>query len=226
MGMPEEITPSRIKDNYSWGEFGSADKNHVILSPTATSTVQNAQSGINQYVNELINPSYNNESFLARQAILDANNRQYANQLGAQAVARGARGSATQSILNSVMANRNTDMRNAMANEDSRIRNVLASLSGIENNYFNQADTMANNILNRVRHNSSIESHVNEANTEAYNQWRNNMINTAMKIVGTAVGGGAGYLLADQLGGQVTNNTFGGAVDSTGMYGAYNPYDY
>jgi hypothetical protein len=225
MGQPVDISPARIKDNYSWGEFGGADRDRVNLSPMATSTVQNTQAGINQYVNELISPSYNNESFMARQAILDANNRQFANRLGAQAVARGARGSATQSILNSVMANRNMDMRNAMTNEDARLRNVLSSLSGIEGNYFNQANTMANNILDRVKHNSNIESQVNAANTEAYNQWRNNMINTGMKIAGTMIGGGAGYMLADQLGNQVTNNTFAGGVDNTGMYGQYNPYD-
>lgn len=225
MGQPVDILPARIKDNYSWGEFGGADKDRVNLSPMATSTVQNTQAGINQYVNELINPSYNNESFMARQAILDANNRQFANRLGAQAVARGARGSATQSILNSVMANRNMDMRNAMTNEDARLRNVLASLSGVEGNYFNQANTMANNILDRVKHNSNIESQVNAANTEAYNQWRNNMINTGVKIAATMMGGGAGYMLADQLGNQGVTNTFAGGVDNTGMYGQYNPYD-
>lgn len=225
MGQPVDILPARIKDNYSWGEFGGADKDRVNLSPMATSTVQNTQAGINQYVNELISPSYNNESFMARQAILDANNRQFANRLGAQAVARGARGSATQSILNSVMANRNMDMRNAMTNEDARLRNVLSSLSGIEGNYFNQANTMANNILDRVKHNSNIESQVNAANTEAYNQWRNNMINTGVKIAATMMGGGAGYMLADQLGNQGVTNTFAGGVDNTGMYGQYNPYD-
>jgi hypothetical protein len=225
MGQPVDISPARIKDNYSWGEFGGADRDRVNLSPMATSTVQNTQAGINQYVNELISPSYNNESFMARQAILDANNRQFANRLGAQAVARGARGSATQSILNSVMANRNMDMRNAMTNEDARLRNVLSSLSGIEGNYFNQANTMANNILDRVKHNSNIESQVNAANTEAYNQWRNNMINTGVKIAATMMGGGAGYMLADQLGNQGVTNTFAGGVDNTGMYGQYNPYD-
>jgi hypothetical protein len=225
MGQPVDILPARIKDNYSWGEFGGADRDRVNLSPMATSTVQNTQAGINQYVNELISPSYNNESFMARQAILDANNRQFANRLGAQAVARGARGSATQSILNSVMANRNMDMRNAMTNEDARLRNVLSSLSGIEGNYFNQANTMANNILDRVKHNSNIESQVNAANTEAYNQWRNNMINTGVKIAATMMGGGAGYMLADQLGNQGVTNTFAGGVDNTGMYGQYNPYD-
>jgi hypothetical protein len=225
MGQPVDILPAGIKDNYSWGEFGGADRDRVNLSPMATSTVQNTQAGINQYVNELISPSYNNESFMARQAILDANNRQFANRLGAQAVARGARGSATQSILNSVMANRNMDMRNAMTNEDARLRNVLSSLSGIEGNYFNQANTMANNILDRVKHNSNIESQVNAANTEAYNQWRNNMINTGVKIAATMMGGGAGYMLADQLGNQGVTNTFAGGVDNTGMYGQYNPYD-
>jgi hypothetical protein len=225
MGQPKEVQTTNIGGNYNWGEFGSATPNEVIMSPTIRDNIRTAQSGIGQYLNELINPSYNNESFMARQAILDAKNRQYANQLGAQALARGARGSATQSILNSVMANRNMDMRNAMANEDSRVRNVLSSLSGIEGNYFNQANTMANNILDRAKTDAGVQNAANAANTEAYNQWRNNMINTGVKIAATMIGGGAGYMLADQLGNQGVTNTFAGGVDNTGMYGQYNPYD-
>ena len=38
-----------------------------------------------------------------------------------------ARGSATQNILNSIMANRNNDMRSAMTNEDSRIPQYLGT---------------------------------------------------------------------------------------------------
>lgn len=225
MGQPKALKPKTIQSSYDWGDFGSATESGVNLSPTARANTLTAQSGINQYLNELINPSYNSESFRARQELLDANNRQYANQLGAQALARGARGSATQNILNSVMANRSNQMRGAMTNEDSRVRNILSALSGVEGNYFNQANTMANNILDRSKTNVGILNAANAANTEAYNQWRNNMINTGMKIAGTMIGGGAGYMLADQLGNQVTNNTFAGGVDNTGMYGQYNPYD-
>jgi hypothetical protein len=225
MGQPKEVQAAKIDSAYNWGEFGSANENGVNLSPSARANVSAAQSGIGQYLNELINPSYNSESFRARQELIDANNRQYANQLGAQAIARGARGSATQSILNSVMANRSNQMRGAMTNEDSRVRNILSALSGIEGNYFGQANTMAGNVLDRVKTNAGVQNAVNAANTEAYNQWRNNMINTGMKIAGTMIGGGAGYMLADQLGNQGVTNTFAGGVDNTGMYGQYNPYD-
>lgn len=225
MGQPKEVQAAKIGENYNWGEFGSANSNGVNLSPTATSNVQAAQGGIGQYLNELINPSYNNESFRARQELIDANNRQFANQLGAQAIARGARGSATQNILNSIMANRSNQMRNAMTNEDARLRNVLSSLSGIEGNYFNQANTMANNILDRVKTNAGVQNAVNAANTGAYNQWRNNLINTGVRIGTTILGGGLGYLANSQLGDQGVTNTFAGGVDNTGMYGQYNPYD-
>lgn len=190
MGQPTEA--SKINGSYNWGEFGSANQYGVNLSNVANDSIRSAQGGINQYVKELINPSYNNESFRARQELLDASNRQYANQLGANAIARGARGSTTQNILNSIMANRNNDMRNAMLSEDARIANVLSALSGVEGNYFNQANTMGNNILQRLLENQNIEV----ANTNAYNQWRNNLISGAASIVGAVFGGPAGAALA------------------------------
>jgi len=187
MGKPKNVEAAKIGENYNWGEFGSADANGVNLSPMATSTIQDTQSGLNQYVNELINPSYNNESFRARQELLDASNRQYANQLGAQAIERGARGSATQNILNGIAANRNMNMRQAMTEEDARVQNIINSLMGVENNYFGQANTMANNILSRVNANADRQQAVNVANTQARNQWANNLMNAA-------AGGGAALL--------------------------------
>ena len=228
MGQPSDITPATVNTNYSWGEFGSADRNRVNLSPMASSTVRDTQGGINQYVNELINPSYDNESFRARQAILDANNRQFANQLGAQAIARGARGSATQNILNSIMANRNTDMRGAMTSEDQRVQNILSALSGIEGNYFNQGNTMAGNILDRARINVATENAANTANTNAYNAWRNNLISGVASVAGGVMGGPMGAALAGSLAksalgnGQVTDVN-GNYLGQTGGYGTYDP---
>ena len=190
MGRPKSIKPAQVGTDYNWGEFGSANAGGVNLSPMATSNIQTTQSGIGQYLNELINPSYDNESFRARQELLDASNRQYANQLGAQAMARGARGSATQNILNSIAANRNMDMRQAMTQEDARVQNILSALSGIEGNYFNQANTMGNNILQRVLANQQTQQQANIANTNAYNQWRNNLISGAASVGGLALGAG------------------------------------
>lgn len=192
MGKPKNISAAKVGENYNWGEFGGANANGVSLSPMASASVQDAQRGINQYLNELINPSYSNESFRARQELLDTSNRQYANQLGAEAIARGARGSATQSILNSIMANRNNDMRNAMTQEDARVQNILSALSGVEGNYFNQANAMGNNILQRVLGNQQAQNQVNIANTNAYNQWKNNLISGGASILGAGIGGLAG----------------------------------
>lgn len=196
MGKPKKISAAQVGTDYNWGEFGSANASGVNLSPMATSNVQTTQSGIGQYLNELINPSYDNESFRARQELLDASNRQYANQLGAQAMARGARGSATQSILNSIAANRNMDMRQAMTQEDARVQNILSALSGIEGNYFNQANTMGNNILQRALANQSAQQQANIANTNAYNQWRNNLISGGASILGSLGGVGLASALA------------------------------
>lgn len=207
MGRPKSVKAATVGENYNWGDFGGANASGVNLSPMASQNVQDAQAGVNQYLNELLNPSYNNASFQARQNILDANNRQFANEMGAAAIARGARGSATQNILNSVMANRNNDMRNAMTLEDQRVQNILSSALGTENAYFNQANTMANNILSRVQGNQQVQQRVNEINAQNYNNWRNNLISA-----GTALGGAAlGSYLAP---GSFASN-FGGALLGT-----------
>lgn len=189
MGKPKKVQAAQVGTDYNWGEFGAANTSGVNLSPAATSNINTAQSGIGQYLNELINPSYNSESFRARQELLDASNRQYANQLGAEAMARGARGSAAQNILNSIAANRNMDMRQAMAQEDSRVQNILSALSGIEGNYFNQGNVMANNILQRATANQQAQQQANIANTNAYNEWRNNLLSGAAGLAGGGLGG-------------------------------------
>lgn len=196
MGKPKSITPAQVNTDYNWGEFGSANQSGVNLSPMASQNIQTTQSGIGQYLNELINPSYSNESFKARQALIDASNQQYANQLGAQAMARGARGSVTQNILNSIAANRNTNLQQAMTQEDARVQNILSALSGIEGNYFNQANTMSNNILQRALANQQAQQQANIANTNAYNQWRNNLISGAASIAGAGLGGLGGMATA------------------------------
>lgn len=184
MGKPKKVSAAQVGTNYDWGEFGSAGASGVNLSPAATQNIQTTQSGIGQYLNELINPSYSNESFRARQDLLDASNRQFANQMAADAISRGARGSATQNILNSIAANRANDMRTAMTQEDARVQNILSSLAGIEGNYFNQANTMGSNILQRALANQQTQQQANIANTNAYNQWKNNLL-------GAAAGGAA-----------------------------------
>lgn len=200
MGKPKKVQAAQVGTDYNWGEFGSANASGVNLSPMATSNIQTTQSGIGQYLNELINPSYDNESFRARQELLDASNRQYANQLAAQAMARGARGSATQNILNSIAANRNTDLRQAMTQEDARVQNILSALSGIEGNYFNQANTMGNNILQRVLANQNAQQQANIANTNAYNSWKNNLISGAASVGGLALGAGLAGAFPETMG--------------------------
>jgi hypothetical protein len=190
MGKPKKLEAAQVGTDYNWGEFGSANAGGVNFSPTVSSNLQTTQGGIGQYLNELITPSYDNESFRARQAILDANNRQFANELGAQAMERGARGSATQNILNSIMANRNANMRQAMTQEDTRVQNILNQLAGIEGNYFNMGNTMSNNILQRVLANQNMQQQANVANTNAYNQWKNNLISGAASVGGLALGAG------------------------------------
>lgn len=189
MGKPKKVKAATVASDYDWGDFGSANENGVNLSPTASANVQAAQGGVNQYLQELLNPSYDNASFKARQDLIDTNMRQSANEMGAAAIARGARGSATQNILNSLMANRNNELRNAMIAEDARVSNILNSAMGVENNYFNQSNTMANNILQRVMGNQSAQNQVNVANAQAENQWRNNLIGAGAGLAG-ALGGG------------------------------------
>lgn len=226
MGKPKSIKPAQVGTDYNWGEFGGANASGVNLSPTATQTIADTQGGINQYVNELINPSYSNESFRARQEILDASNRQYANELGAQAMERGARGSATQNILNSIMANRNTDMRQAMTQEDARVQNILNALQGVESGYFGQTNTMANNILQRASQNQENQQRVNELNTQAYNQWRNNLISGVAAIGGSALGAVLGGPMGASIGGSMfgggnVTDVNGNVLGKVGGYGTF-----
>lgn len=227
MGKPKSISPAQVSTDYNWGEFGSANASGVNFSPTMTSNIQTAQQGIGQYLNELINPSYDNESFKARQALIDASNQQYANQLGAQAMARGARGSATQNILNSIAANRNIDMQQAMVNEDARVQNILNALSGVEGNYFNMGNTMANNILSRATANQKAQQQANIANAQAYNQWKNNLISGAASLVGTiggaALGGPLGAGLGSKLTSSLVKDINGNVLGTVGGYGTYQP---
>ena len=209
MGKPKAAQAAKISTDYNWGDFGSANASGVNLSPMASQTIGSTQSGLNQYVNELINPSYDSESFRARQELLDASNRQYANQLGAAAMERGARGSATQALLNSIAANRNNQMRQAMTEEDARVQNIINSLMGVESNYFNQGNTMAQNILNRVSQNAGYQQQANLMNTQARNQWANNLMNAGAGLVGAGLGGlgsmatqGSGSLFGYKLWGE------------------------
>lgn len=226
MGKPKKVQAAQVGTDYNWGEFGSADKSGVNFNPTMSSNIQSAQSGIGQYLNELINPSYDNESFRARQELLDASNNQYARQLGAQAMERGARGSATQNILNSIAANRNNDLRNAMTQEDARVRNILSSLSGIEGNYFNMGNTMANNILQRATANQQAQQQANIANTNAYNQWKNNLISGAAALGGSALGAVLGGPIGASIGGSLfgggnVTDVNGNVLGQVGGYGTF-----
>lgn len=188
MGTPKKVKPVNLDTNYNWGSFGSADKSGVNLNETTRATVGDIQSGIGQYLDQLISPSYDSEVFNARQALLDQANNVSARMLGANAIERGARGSATQSILNNVMANRQNQLYNAMGDEDARVRNVLSALSGLESNYFNQANTMANNILQRQLTNAERQSLANATNTGNYNAWKNNVLSGGAQLGGTALG--------------------------------------
>lgn len=223
MGKPTDVKPAKVNENYGWGEFGSAGIGGVNLSNQASSNVATSQRGIGQYLEELINPSYDNESFRARQQLLDQNNAQFARELGAQAIARGARGSATQNILNSIMANRNNNMRQAMTQEDQRVQNILSALSGIEGNYWQQSNAMADNILRRSAANQGTQQAANVANTENYNAWKNNLLSTgigaALTLIGSPLAGAAFSAL-------MNNNDIidadGNVIGQKGGYGVYN----
>ena len=222
MGKPKEVKAAKVSENYNWGDFGSANASGVNLSPMASQSVQTAQSGINQYLNELINPSYGSESFKARQDLIDTNMRQAANQYAANAISRGARGSATNAILNSLAANRNTQLRQAMTEEDARLRNILSSLQGVEGNYFNMGNTMAQNILDRVKANQANQQRVNEINTANRNEWEQNLWKAGAGITSSLLGAGLGSgVLAGLFGNNLVTDVNGNVLGQVGGYGTY-----
>lgn len=225
MGQPSKVEAAKVNENYNWGEFGSANDYGVKLSPTASENIRTTQRGIAQYLDELINPSYDNASFKARQDLLDQSNDLYARQLGANAIARGARGSATQNILNNIMANRNNDLRSAMTQEDARVQNILSALSGIEGNYFNQTNTMASNILDRVKTNAAAQNAVNATNASNYDTWKNNLLSGGASIVASALGGPIGAALTGSLTNRMTT-PYGDAIDPGQVMSANNMIQY
>lgn len=188
MGSPKHVEPVNLDTNYNWGSFGSADKYGINVNPITNATVNNIQSGIGQYLDQLIRPTYDNEVFNARQGLLDQANNMSARMLESNAIERAARGSATQAILNNVMANRANQLYGAMNDEDTRVRNVLSAMSGLEGNYFNQANTMANNILQRQLTNAERQSLANATNASNYNAWKNNALSGAAQVGGIALG--------------------------------------
>lgn len=194
MGKPQEAKAAKVSENYNWGNFGSADASGTTLSDASSQILDTARQGTQSYLQELLNPSYSSESFKARQALIDQQNQQYANELAANAIERGARGSTTQNILASIAANRENQMREAMTTEDQRISNILSQLGTYEDRYFNQANTMANNILQRVSANQQAQNQVNIANAQAQNQYRNNLISGAAALGGAALGAATGGL--------------------------------
>jgi hypothetical protein len=204
MGKPKEVKPSLINTDYNWGDFGSANSGGVNLSPMASASIKAAQSGINQNVNQLINPTYSSDPFNARMALVDAANNQQLTNLRADAMERQARGSATQAILDRVMGNRANNLQSAMSEEDARIIKALSSMVGAENNYFNEANTLANNILLRQRGNQTIQNAINKQNAANYNAWRDNMFSGTGGAIGAAIGayfgGGAGAAAGAGLG--------------------------
>lgn len=204
MGKPKKIDASLINTDYNWGDFGSSNANRINLSPTASNSVYSAQSGINKYINEVINPTYSSEPFNARQALIDLASNQSIKNMMSDAAERNARGSATQAIFNRVMGNRANNLQSAMSAEDARIINALSSTAGIENNYFNQANTLANNILLRQRGNQTIQNAINKQNTANYNAWRDNLWQGTGGTIGAAIGayfgGGAGAGIGAQAG--------------------------
>ena len=222
MGKPKKVKAAKVATDYDWGDFGSANASGVNLSPMASESVRDAQSGINQYLNELINPSYGSESFKARQDLIDTNMRQAANQYAANAISRGARGSATNAILNSLAANRNTQLRQAMTEEDARLRNVLNSLQGVEGNYFNMGNTMAQNILNRVKANQANQQRVNEINAANRNEWEQNLWKAGAGITSSLLGAGLGSgALAGLFGNNLVTDVNGNVLGQVGGYGTY-----
>lgn len=220
MGKPKSVKPVNLDTNYNWGSFGAADKSGINLNPVSTATVSSVQSGIGQYLNELLDPSYDSEVFKARQSLLDAASNQYAKNLSANAMTRNARGSGTNAALIAAMTNRNSRLYDAMSEEDTRIRNILNSLSGIESNYFNQANTMANNILQRQLTNAERANLANATNVGNYNAWKNNLLSGGAQLGGTILGAYLNRNTSDS-----PKITYQGAVTDDGMYGAYSPYD-
>lgn len=145
--------------------------------------VETSQGGINQYLQQLINPSYSSEPFKARTEQRNRlANRSFESNVMSPLASRGlTRGSNVNAMANSfadTLANLEAD---AMANEDARVQSVLSSLLNTYQLPYNMMSGLQNRAMGLVGQQAQLDAQ-NRAS-------RNSLLGGAIGGLGSLVGG-------------------------------------
>ena len=148
--------------------------------------VSTSEQGINQYLNQLINPTYDSETFKAQtQQRNKLANQSFENNVMSPMASRGlTRGSNVNAMGNTFASNLADLETQAMATEDSRVQNILNQLLGTYQTPYNIMQGLQSTASGLVGQ---------QANANAQNQQSRNA------LIG-GLTGGIGNLIGNLLG--------------------------
>lgn len=170
------------------GLYGSAStgKGGTTFNPSdfQTNLVNQTQNGINQYLGQMINPTYDSSVFQAQTAQRNRlANQSFENNLINPLASRGlTRGSSVNQMSNQ-FANKLADMEtDALATEDKRVANILSGLMNTYQMPYNMMTGMTNQ-TNQAYQNAVQQAAQENASKQAmYGQ---------LAKAGAAIGGAA-----------------------------------
>lgn len=210
---------------FTTGLYGSAttNKNGTRYNPSAfeKQLIGLTNSYIPQYLNQLVNPSYDSEIFKAQTAHRNRlANQSFENNLINPLASRGLTRGSSINQMSGQFANKLADLEvDAMANEDTRVANILNNLF----NYYQVPYNMMMGISNysNNQYQQAYQNALKEAQlqNEAMNNWANvlsgvggsqstnkgvsNQKSSSASQWGNLLGTGAGYYFGGPAGAQV-----------------------
>ena len=171
---------------YGSGTAGGSN----TFNPTSfqNNLVKTSEGGINDYLQQLINPTYDSEVFKAQTTQRNnLANKSFENNLINPLASRGlTRGSNVNAMGNS-FANTLADLEtNAMATEDSRVQNILSSLLSTYQMPYNMMTGLQNSALGLVGQQQSANQNAQNSQSALLNA----LIGGGSSLVGNMISGG------------------------------------
>lgn len=210
---------------FTTGLYGSAttNKNGTRYNPSAfeKQLIGLTNSYIPQYLNQLVNPSYDSEIFKAQTAQRNRlANQSFENNLINPLASRGLTRGSSINQMSGQFANKLADLEvDAMANEDTRVANILNNLfnyyqvpynmmMGISNYSNNQYQQAYQNALKEAQlQNEAMNNWANAfsglGDSQSANKGGSNQKSSSASQWGSLLGTGAGYYFGGPAGAQV-----------------------
>ena len=165
---------------YGSGTAGGSN----TFNPTSfqSNLVKTSESGINDYLNQLINPTYDSEVFKAQtQQRNKLANQSFENNVMSPMASRGlTRGSNVNAMGNTFASNLADLETQAMANEDTRTQNVLNQLLSTYQLPYNIMTGLQNSATGLV----GQQANLNSQNQSARNNLLGGLIGGAGSLIG------------------------------------------